>query len=180
MNTEITIYAERAVIPLVIAVLTIAVYTDLRWRLIKNVLTVPTMILGLLLHFLIGGWSGLIFGVLGLAVGFGLMMIPFAFGQMGGGDVKLMTALGSLLGAYAILNVFLYTTLAGGLLALGFAARHKESFNTLRRAGQLAKGLFSFHTDKNRTSEDDKPITMPYGLAIAAGTLIYLTVGKIV
>jgi prepilin peptidase CpaA len=108
------------------------------------------------------------------------MMIPFVFGQMGGGDVKLMAALGSLLGTYAIMNVFLYTTLAGGLLAIVFAVCRKEGFKSLRRTWQLAKGLLIFHTVPHMDSEGEPAATMPYGLAIAVGTLTFLTLGNIV
>ena len=177
---EIALYAQRAVVPTVIAVIAIATYTDWRWRLIKNILTVPAVALGLLLHFLGSGWPGLAFALLGLAVGFGLMMIPFVFGQMGGGDVKLMAAIGSLLGAYATMNVFLYTTLAGGLLAILFAVFRKEGFKSLRRTWQLAKGLLIFQTVPNMNSEGEPAATMPYGLAIAVGTLTFLMLGNIV
>ncbi len=178
--TEIALYAQRAVVPIVIAVIAMATYTDCRRRLIKNILTLPAIALGLLLHFLGNGWSGLTFGLWGLAVGFGLMMIPFVFGQMGGGDVKLMAALGSLLGAYAIMNVFLYTTLAGGILALGFAVYRKQGLQTLRQAWQLARGILIFRTLPDKPSEPAPAATMPYGLAIATGTLVYLILGNIV
>jgi prepilin peptidase CpaA len=168
------------VIPTVITVIAIATYTDCRWRIIKNTLTLPAIVLGLFLHFLGSGWPGLTFALLGLAVGFTLMMIPFVFGQMGGGDVKLMAALGSLLGAYAVMNVFLYTTLAGGLLALGFAIFRKQGFHTLRQAWQLAKGFLVFQSLPDKQSEPEPAATMPYGLAIAVGTLAYLTLGNIV
>lgn len=177
---DAAIYAQRAVVPVVIAVIAIAAYTDWRWRLIKNTLTLPAMALGLLLHFLGNGWFGLLSGLAGLAVGFALMTIPLALGQMGGGDVKLMAALGSLLGAYAILNVFLYTTLAGGLLAMGFALFQGEGLNTLRRTWHLAIGLFILRTRPILTTEPGQAVAMPYGLAIAAGTLTYLVLGKVV
>ena len=177
---EVAALAQRAVVPAVIAVIAIAAYTDWRWRLIKNSLTLPAIALGLILNLLGSGWSGFVSGLLGLAAGFGLMMIPFVLGQMGGGDVKLLAALGSLVGPYAILNVFLYTTLAGGLLALGFALFQKEGFNTLRRTWHLAIGLFIFRTKPIMTSEPGQGVTMPYGLAIAAGTVTYLLLGKVV
>ncbi len=177
---DAALYAQQAVVPTVIAVIAIATYTDCRWRLIKNILTLPAIALGLLLHVLSNGWPGLSFGLLGLFAGFGLMMIPFAFGQMGGGDVKLMAALGSLLGASAIMNVFLYTTLAGGLLAMGFALYHKDGFNTLRRTWHLAMGLFIFRTPAIMQADPDKAITLPYGLAIAIGTLTFLILGNVV
>lgn len=177
---ELTLYAQRAVIPVVIAVIAIATYTDCRWRLIKNILTLPAIALGLLLHSLGNGWPGLTFAAAGLLVGFGLMMIPAILGQMGGGDVKLMAALGSLLGAYAILNVFLYTTLAGGLLAMGFALYRGRALETLRQTWKLAVGLFIYRTPPVPPAETERTVTLPYGVAIAVGTLTYLVSGKIV
>ena len=112
--------------------------------------------------------------------GFGLMMIPYVFGQMGGGDVKLLGALGSLLGAYAILNVFLYATLAGGLLALIYAVGRHEGIHTLRKAGQLATALVASRPASSGAGVADGAITIPYGVAIAAGTLVYLTLGNVV
>ncbi|MEW5796520.1 MAG: A24 family peptidase [Candidatus Zixiibacteriota bacterium] len=173
-------YAHQAVIPVVIALIAIAAYTDWRWRIIKNVFTLPAIAMGLLLQGLSNGWPGLIAGLLGLGVGAGLMMIPYFFGQMGAGDVKLMAALGALLGAFAALNVFLYTTLAGGILAMGIALYHKEGFNTLRRTWHLAKGLFIFRTLPASEPEPKKGITMPYGVAIAVGTITYLLWGNVV
>lgn len=178
--SEIGPYAQQAVVPVVIVVIAIATYTDCRLRLIKNILTIPAIALGLLLQVLGSGWSGLTFGLLGIAAGFGLMMIPFVVGQMGGGDVKLMAALGSFLGAYAILNVFLYTTLAGGLLSMAYALYRKEGLNTLRRTWHLAKGLFIFRTVPSMRSESAQSATVPYGLAIAVGTLTYLITGNVV
>lgn len=173
-------FAQGAILPVVLAVLAVAVFTDCRWRLIPNKLTLTAMAVGLMLQIASQGWLGLAWGLGGLAAGFGLMMIPFTFGQMGGGDVKLMAALGSLLGGYAILNVFLYTTLAGGVLALGYAASHKEGFDTLRRAGQLAAGLFRLRKHADSAPDAPDTLTIPYGVAIAAGTLLYVVWGNVV
>lgn len=177
---SIAIYAQESIIPVVIAVLAVATYTDFRFRIITNTLTLPAILVGLLLQYLGAGWTGLLGGVLGMGAGAGLMLIPFVFGQMGGGDVKLMAALGALLGAAAILNVFLYTTLAGGLLAMGIALHKREGLATLGRTWHLAKGLFIFRTAPIMESSSDKHVAVPYGLAIAAGALTYLLAGSII
>lgn len=178
--TEVSIIANRIVFPAIITLTLIAVYTDCRWRIIKNSLTLPAIILGLLLHTLGNGWSGLIFSVFGLVVGAGLMFIPFALGQMGAGDVKLMGALGSLLGGYAVLNVFLYTTIVGGVLALGFAFYHKDMMQTFKKVWLLIKCMFLFRSPATGMALFNRSIPMPYGLAIGVGIATYLLVGKIV
>ncbi len=57
------------------------------------------------------GWDGLAFGLKGLAVGFGLLFIPYLFGAMGAGDVKLLAAIGSFIGAAEVARVLLLTVL---------------------------------------------------------------------
>ena len=46
------------------------------------------------------------------------------FGGIGGGDVKLMGALGAWLGTSVMLGVAFYTSLAGGVLAIVLIVRH--------------------------------------------------------
>ena len=168
------------ILPVALSVTLVAVYTDCRWRTIKNVVTFPAIALGLLLHTLGNGWAGLLFAATGLLVGIGLMMIPFLYGQMGAGDVKLMAALGSLLGGYEILNVFLYTTIAGGILALGWAFYHKDVLHTFKKVWMLVKCLVLFRSPEAGMSLFKKSIPMPYGLAIGIGTITFWVAGRVV
>lgn len=172
--------ALSLILPITLAVTLVSVYTDCRWRVIKNSITFPAIVLGLLLHTLGNGWPGLSFAAIGLLAGAGLMAIPFLFGQMGAGDVKLMGALGALLGGYEILNVFLYTTIAGGILALGFAVYHKDVIHTLKKVWLLGQCIFLSHSPGSGSVLFNKSIPMPYGLAIGIGTVTFLVAGKIV
>jgi prepilin peptidase CpaA len=173
-------FSQNLIIPVALAVTLICVYTDCRSRTIKNSVTFPAMALGLLLNALGSGWPGLLFAFAGLLAGIALMLIPFLYGQMGAGDVKLMGALGSLLGGYGILNVFLYTTIAGGILALGFAAYHKNLISTFKKLWLLVKCLVWFRSPAAGKAVYDKSIPMPYGLAIGIGAVTFLTAGRIV
>lgn len=171
---------RHLILPVALSVTLVAVYTDCRWRTIKNVVTFPAIALGLLLHTLSNGWPGLLFSAAGLLVGVGLMLIPFLYGQMGAGDVKLMAALGSLFGGYDILNVFLYTTVAGGVLALGWAFYHKDILYTFRKVWLLMKCLVLFRSPETGMTLFKKSIPMPYGLAIGIGTITFWAVGRVV
>ena len=178
--TEYFAFARYMVLPIAVIVTLISVYTDCRWRKIKNSVTFSAIILGLLLHTLSNGWIGLIFAAIGLLVGVGLMLIPFLYGQMGAGDVKLMGALGSLLGGYEILNVFLYTTIAGGIIALGIAVYYKNVINTLKKVWLLVKCLVLFRSPGTGLILFNKSIPMPYGVAIGIGAMTFLVVGRVV
>ena len=172
---------SHTLIPIIVGLLVLlAMYSDLRWRKIPNCLTLPAIALGFFLNFLGNSWSGLIFAFLGLLIGMGLLMLPYLFGGMGGGDVKLMGALGALLGSYSILNVFLFASLAGGAIAIVVAIAHKNLLDTFKRMWLLLKCVFLFRAPLAGVGLFNKSIGIPYGLAIGAGTFIYLAVGKIV
>lgn len=61
------------------------------------------------------GWRGL---VIGLVLGFSISLALYALGALGGGDVKLLTALGAVLGPAALLSCLFWVAVAGGVLAL--------------------------------------------------------------
>ena len=158
----------------------LAIYSDLRWRKIPNCLTLPAIALGFLLNFLGNSWNGLVFAFFGLLVGMGLLILPYLLGGMGGGDVKLLGALGAMLGGYAVLNVFLYTTLVGGVIAIIVAIANKSFVEMLKKVWLLLKCIFLLRAPLAGAGLFKKSLAIPYGLAIGTGTFIYLFAGNIV
>ncbi len=158
----------------------LAMYSDLRWRRIPNCLTLPAIALGFLLNFLGNGWNGLIFAFFGFLVGMGLLILPYLLGGMGGGDVKLMGALGAMLGSYAVLNIFLYATLVGGGMAIAVAIANRNLVETLKKVWLLLKCIFLFRAPLAGAGLFKRSVEIPYGLAIGAGALIYMAAGNII
>lgn len=70
-------------------------------------------------------WASLLTGAV---LGFVLSAPLFYLGGLGGGDVKLLTALGAAIGPGWLLLVVFWMGLAGGLLALIAAIRSKPDF----------------------------------------------------
>ncbi len=142
---------------------------DLRTRRIPNTVTIPIAAAGLGLAA--SGISGLTLGasLTGLAVGLLLMLPGHLFGGSGAGDVKLLAALGAVLGPSKILMAFLYSAIAGGILAIGFAIARGRLRRTFGGAMELitrpleAKRQIDAPTAGNR---------FPYGPAIAAGSVL--------
>jgi prepilin peptidase CpaA len=97
-----------------VAVLTAAV-ADLRAFRISNLLTLPLLLSGLLYHCTIAGTDGLLSSLLGMLFGFAPLFLFYLMGGMGGGDVKLMAAVGAWLGVPLILYVFVVSALAAGV-----------------------------------------------------------------
>ena len=151
-----------------------ATATDLRSQRIPNALTLPLAVLGLAYHALTAGVGGLWFSSVGLALGLGLMLAPFLFGVMGGGDVKLMAAVGAWIGPVLTLEAFVLTTLAGGGYALFELARRPAILRGVLARFRVA--LFATAaTGQFHYAPEQPQAGLPrlcYGLAIAVGTLL--------
>lgn len=109
-----------ALIPstVVIVFVVVAAVLDL-WRFrIPNAVTLPVLAAGLGYHAVLGPPGGFVASLGGLAVGFGILFALFACGMMGAGDVKLMAALGTWIGAQAVFHVFVASALATGVWSL--------------------------------------------------------------
>ncbi len=65
----------------------------------------------------------------GLFLGVAFLLPVYLIGGMGAGDVKLMGAVGSILGPQGVFIAFLYSAIAGGLYAL-FRAGEKQGSQT--------------------------------------------------
>tara|TARA_B100000678_G_scaffold251295_1_gene226561 strand:- start:27 stop:518 length:492 start_codon:yes stop_codon:yes gene_type:complete len=141
-------YVQYALlVGLAIALVTAAI-TDLRSRQIANWLT-GTVALGAPLFWWASGlslWPGVALQ-LGIAlVAFAILAVLFALRAMGGGDVKLLTALALWIAPMQFAHLIVLMALIGGVLTLAFGAWHIMR----RRKDRLA---------------------IPYGVAISAAGL---------
>jgi prepilin peptidase CpaA len=156
-----------------LGVVSIAAVSDLRSRRIPNLVTFGAAIAGVVFHVWTSAGSGFLFSVGGWAVGVGVFLPMFLLRGMGAGDVKLLAAVGAWLGPVGVMWAALFTTFAGGVLALivgsisGYTGRALTNLWVLlgiwRTTGiQPVEGL---------TIADAPGPRLPYGVAIAAGTL---------
>lgn len=150
-----------------------ALYTDLRWSRIPNWLTFSAMGIGIIAHASIAGVSGALFSLAGLGVGIGLFVLLYAGKAIGAGDVKLMAAIGSILGPAGALSVAALSALTGGLYAVGAMSYQWGIAATSRKLAFAVYGAFM--TGGSTEAEDLRlPFKLRYGLAITAGTLLFL------
>jgi Flp pilus assembly protein protease CpaA len=85
--------------------------------------------------------ESLVVAVLGGAVGLTLMLPGYLWGGTGGGDVKLLAAVGTFLGPDRVLIAFFGMAIGGGLLALATAMVRRRFFNqTFAYAPAIAIG----------------------------------------
>jgi prepilin peptidase CpaA len=148
----------------------IAAWSDLRTRRIPNWITVPGAVMGFVLQTWTGGLHGTWAALAGTALGLAIFIGLFVAGGMGAGDVKLFGAVGSLVGPQALVLVFVFTGLLGGIAAIGLAAFHGRLPETLNRTKDLLTGT---------AGEQLQPsLKLPYGVMIAGGVLIWMMVAS--
>ena len=113
---------------LIAALLSIAVLTDLRTREIPDWVSVA--MLGLAILAAVFGWAGVRWWMVpsGFLVGLLIGVALYRFAHFGGGDAKLIAALGAALGPVALLFVLFWMALAGGILALVAATRGRSDY----------------------------------------------------
>ncbi len=159
----------------------VAAVTDIRTRRIPNQLTLPMMVLGLVLNTLGSGSGGFLSSLGGMAVGFALLFPVYLLGGMGAGDVKLLSAVGALLGARQVFNSFIWSALAGGLMALIYMVVNRAFSQTFRNLRLLIQGwiLGVDRSEANLTIRNQSLIKLPYGVAIAVGTTLAVWLQRI-
>lgn len=159
------------------AVASLGAVPDMRTGRIPNWLTYSGLLAGLLLRLGLSRWPGLRGGLLGVLIGGGLFYVLMIVGGMGGGDVKLMAAVSAWAGVAQIFLVLIATAIAGGILALFYVFFRKQVWQTLRNSIELmrhhlTRGLRP-HPELNVHQQGS--VRIPYGLAIALGTLYCLS-----
>lgn len=151
--------------------LAVSVVTDLQKRLVYNWVTVPAMVLGLGLAWLERGWPGVAWSLSGLLVGGALLLPPFLLGSMGGGDVKLVAALGALGGPIFAVQVLVYACLAGGVASVAIMLTFGSLGAGLRYLWQTL--VFALRLGRGAARPQALGLPgVPYAVCIAAGALL--------
>ncbi len=155
-----------------VSLVVIAMACDLKDRKVPNALTVTAAALALAIAAL-PGEPGFRDALLGFVVGFAVGVPLFALGGLGGGDVKLLAAVGAFLGFARLPMALLVTAFVGGAMAIFIALRNgillETVFNTLRVAASLVAPK---KYERPTLLSPQGSILLPYAVAIGAGALI--------
>ena len=157
-----------------VGLVSFAALLDLKTRRIPNWLVLAGLAVALLLRGMLG-MDALMTGFIGAGIGLGVGYTLFALGVLGGGDGKLLMAVGACFGGPGpIVGALLAIALAGGVLGLLWAARSGVLLPILLNTGQTMKYLLTFgRAGSLRTMDSPGTLSVPYGVAIAAGSLIW-------
>jgi prepilin peptidase CpaA len=145
-----------------LAAASVAALIDVWSRRIPNWLTFGTLVLGVVINVWLHGFSGAVTAIAGAGLGAALLL-PFYFMRaIGAGDVKLLAALGALLGPAALLSVAVYGALVGGAMSMVI----------LFARGRLLLGVGEALVSRRFPALSGA--TAPYGVAIAGGVYLSL------
>ena len=173
-----TLPPQKVEVVLLIVLLAAAVF-DVRYRRIPNWLTVGGVVLGIAMNTVIGPpLAGIGFALAGLGVAFGIYVLLYALHAMGAGDVKLMAAVGALVGWERWFGIFFVTALIGGVMAFILVVSRGRLKRTLFNVGFILSELKSLRPAYLAREELDvknkKALGLPHGAVIAVSAVFYL------
>ncbi len=153
------------------AVALVAAVTDYRSGLIRNALTFPAMAAALVFSAVIGGVTGLAWGVAGLLLAF-VLFFPFnAAGILGAGDTKLLMVFGAALGPGAMVDVAALSLLVAsvGAVVIIAARGRARAF-----AGEVGRFLRTLITPGLAVvwPKLDRKSQAPFGVAVLTGFVL--------
>lgn len=176
---------------LLCALLLLAVWSDVKSHRIPNRLVFAGAALGLLLNWLLPEGRGFISilpgalgfwkALLGLALGLALMLPMYMLRAMGAGDVKLMAMVGAFLGPRSVFISTLLIFMVGGVLSLFIALRHGNLTLLFGNVRTMLMSSFFKAALHEVPRLDAAPVSagkLPYAVAIAAGTMIYMVLAS--
>ncbi len=163
---------------LLVVLLTAATF-DVLYRRIPNWLTVSGVVLGIAMNTLIGTpEAGIVFSLVGLAVAFGLYAALYSLRAMGAGDVKLMAAVGAMVGWERWFGIFFVTALIGGVMAMILVVSRgrlqKTFFNVGFILSEMKSGRPAYLANEELDVKNKKALGLPHGAVIAVSTVFYL------
>jgi len=157
------------------AILIVGALFDILWRRIPNWLTVPAVAVGLAYHLWVAGLSGLLSSLAGAGLALALWAPFYVMGGIGAGDVKLMAAIGALLGPAGLFFSAVCSAVVGGVYAAVILAASRAGREAARGLWQkLGMLMLTQDIGGMKAAGTKKGPLLYYGVAIAIGTFLYL------
>lgn len=141
----------------------------MRARRVPNALNASIAVGGLAANATLAGWAGLAHAGSGLALGFGLILVPFALRLYRGGDAKLVIALGAWVGPGDIAWGFGFGVVLGGVIGAVMLVGDPD---TRRRVTQTVKAAAITATAPQVEADRGTRRHVPMAVAFVAGVVL--------
>jgi len=126
------------------------------------------------------GWEGLMFSLVGTAVGLALLLPLYAIGGMGAGDVKLLAGVGAWVWGTVTLYAFAVSAVVGGIIAVLMVVSKRKWFKHQSQFWMICNEILTVKDPEKLAAiaAERKPTMMllPYGIPIAIGTIAYFAI----
>jgi prepilin peptidase CpaA len=151
------------------------------WKLkVPNWLTFPMIVAGWgysAAFSPFAGWEGLMFSLVGTAVGLGLLLPAYAIGGMGAGDVKLMAGVGAWVWPTITLYAFAVSAIVGGALAIAMIVLRRSWHHHQSQFWMICNEILTVRDPEKLSAiaaqRKSSMMLLPYGIPIAIGTIAY-------
>ena len=124
------------------------------------------------------GWAGVREAGLGILLALAVYLPLYALRAVGGGDVKLMAAIGVAAGPGNWLVIFVLASLIGGAMAVFMIVTRGRLRRTASNIAAIFGSLLRFNAPyRNRPDldvRDSSSMRLPHGVSIALGVALYL------
>ena len=167
---------------LVTVTLVVAAFIDGLQLKVPNWLTFPMIVSGWVYSTVLAGypwWEGLLYSLLGTAVGLLLLLPAYAIGGMGAGDVKLMAGIGAWVWGGVTIYAFAFSALVGGVIAVCMVLSRRAWNKHHQQFWMIWHEIMSIQDPEKLSAiaARRKPamLLLPYGIPIAIGTIAYFS-----
>jgi prepilin peptidase CpaA len=154
----------------------VAAAYDIGWRRIPNWVSLAGVVLGFAANLALDGPRGLVTAVAGLGLAVAIYFPLWMLHGVGAGDVKLMAAMGALVGPGHWFLLMVVANLSGAAMGLMMAARKGRFRSTLWNSGFIMRSLAQFRAPFLTREQIDvhhkEAIRMPHGVSIAVGVAV--------
>lgn len=163
---------------LLILLLVLSLISDIRTYKIKNIITLPFTVAGLVVNCILYGTNGLKLSVIGWLVAVLMLFMLYALRMLGAGDVKLFGAVGAIMGYAFTVDSILYSFIFGGIIGVFYLIARKNAAKRLKYLLTYLKSCFlSFRLlDYSDFKDKGRGDSFRFSYAALPGTLLQLII----
>jgi prepilin peptidase CpaA len=157
---------------------------DYRQRRIPNWLVLAGLLSGIAMNSFLtydnpSMSTGLLFSLKGLGIAFLFYFPLYLLRAMGAGDVKLMAAVGAIVGGYGPwLGLFFFTAVLGGLTAVVVVLSKGRVHRTLQNLWMILVSIryrqAPYTANPELDVSSDQGVRLPHGVIIALGAIAFM------
>ncbi len=181
-------FLERLYITLVgtvllLLLLVFALFSDIKTYKIKNTIILPFILIGIIINLCVYGVERLHTVIIGIIIPIICLVPLYSLKMLGGGDIKLFSAIGAIMGHKFVISAIGFSFLSGGIIALIIMLIRKNFKKRFVYLYQYLKNCFMTLSiqpytyinfgSKNAITEDNSG-RFPFAIAVAFGTVIAL------